>query len=790
MMKTQMTNQNKKTSYGLILLVYLLGIFMGALDTGIVTPARTVIQASLLVDDKTGIWMITMYTLAYAASIPVMGKLADRFGRKYIYLLSIFLFGLGSLFCGLAQNFESFTLLLLARAVQAIGGGGIVPVATAEFGTTFPKEKRGMALGLVGGVYGIANIFGASAGSAILDFAGTANWQYIFYINVPITVFILAAGLFCLPNTRVDTVKKIDLGGITVVTVMVLCVLYGLKNIDFFDFVRSVQSTDVYPFLIAFVLLLPLFVLIEKKAEDPVINLSYFRNTNILITLVLSFITGVVIMGMIFVPQFCENAMKTASGKGGYYVIILGLFAGVGAPFSGRLIDRFGVKITLGFGFLVSFIGSVFLIMVTTNYPSTLTVVISLILMGLGIGFTMGTPINYMMLDNTRAEESNSALATVSLIRSIGTAIAPAIMVGFIAHAGLSVQTNVMNLLPTEVAVPTLPYAQELTDEFNQLKSDEVVADKLAAVALPDLMSKNKIEIRMNDDSDNDVPEDLVTLMKESDVTTITGNSKTFAERMFALMTPEPIAEIDNGIDSGITGLNTGVTELDGNIEDLNAAADGIGEGITGMESAIASQKAALEQLYSLRVTMVDMMAAATAQMAATGASAANGSMPSSGAAAAGMGAVSVVSMIPDDVLSQLPQSVLDELSEVNSVTDLDEKISALDSAIGSLSDQVDSARKSQTEMQAAIASMTDVRNQLVNMINQMMTMKNAVPAAFETAKNDYLAAIDNEKTAIENEFQVTLNAGFKQVYMTVAVASLLALGILMCYRKNELPEL
>jgi EmrB/QacA subfamily drug resistance transporter len=795
-MKTQMTNKNKKTSYGLIMLVYLLGIFMGALDTGIVTPARTVIQASLLVDDKTGIWMITMYTLAYAASIPVMGKLADRFGRKYIYLLSIFLFGLGSLFCGLAQNFESFTLLLLARAVQAIGGGGIVPVATAEFGTTFPKEKRGMALGLVGGVYGIANIFGASAGSAILDFAGTANWQYIFYINVPITVFILAAGLFCLPNTRVDTVKKIDLGGITVVTVMVLCVLYGLKNIDFFDFVRSVQSTDVYPFLIAFVLLLPLFVLIEKKAEDPVINLSYFRNTNILITLVLSFITGVVIMGMIFVPQFCENAMKTASGKGGYYVIILGLFAGVGAPFSGRLIDRFGVKITLGFGFLVSFIGSVFLIAVTTNYPSTLTVVISLILMGLGIGFTMGTPINYMMLDNTKAEESNSALATVSLIRSIGTAIAPAIMVGFIAHAGLSVQTNVMNLLPTEVAVPTLPYAQELTDEFNQLKSDEVVADKLATVALPDLMSKNKIEIRMNDDSDNDVPEDLVTLMKESDVTTITGNSKTFAERMFALMTPEPIAEIDNGIDSGITGLNTGVTELDGNIDDLNAAADGIGEGITGMESAIASQKAALEQLYSLRVTMVDMMAAATAQMAATGASTANGSMPSSGAAgvpaaaAAGMGAVSVVSMIPDDVLSQLPQSVLDELSEVNSVTDLDEKISALDSAIGSLSNQVDSARKSQTEMQAAIASMTDVRNQLVNMINQMTTMKNAVPAAFETAKNDYLAAIDNEKTAIENEFQVTLNAGFKQVYMTVAVASLLALGILMCYRKKELPEL
>ena len=92
--------------------VYLLGIFMGAIDTGIVTPARTIIQNNLGVDDKTGIWMITIYTLAYAASIPIMGKLADRFGRKYIYLTSIFLFGLGSLFCGLSQGFASFPSFL------------------------------------------------------------------------------------------------------------------------------------------------------------------------------------------------------------------------------------------------------------------------------------------------------------------------------------------------------------------------------------------------------------------------------------------------------------------------------------------------------------------------------------------------------------------------------------------------------------------------------------------------------------------------------------------------------
>ena len=81
--------KEKKLNLGLIMAVYLLGIFMGAIDTGIVTPARTIIQNDLMVNDNTGIWMITIYTLAYAASIPIMGKLADKYGRKYVYLTSI-----------------------------------------------------------------------------------------------------------------------------------------------------------------------------------------------------------------------------------------------------------------------------------------------------------------------------------------------------------------------------------------------------------------------------------------------------------------------------------------------------------------------------------------------------------------------------------------------------------------------------------------------------------------------------------------------------------------------------
>ncbi|WP_148605032.1 MFS transporter, partial [Acetobacterium tundrae] len=737
-----MKKQNEKAKFGLILAVYLLGIFMGALDTGIVTPARTIIQNNLMVDEKTGIWMITIYTLAYAASIPVMGKLADKFGRKYIYLFSIMLFGVGSLFCGLSQNFGSFSFLLVARVIQAIGGGGILPVATAEFGTTFPEDKRGLALGLVGGVYGIANIFGASAGSAILNIFGINNWQFIFYVNVPITLFIIIAGLMALPNTKEQSTKKIDGLGILILTSMVLSLLYGLKSIDFFAFNQTITSPSVYPFLLLFVFLLPVFILAEKKAEDPVINLNYFKSPPILITLFLSFITGVVMMGMIFVPQFAENALKIPSGSGGYFVIILGLFAGIGAPLSGQLIDKFGAKFVLAIGFSASILGSLFLIFVTTAYPNFITVAVCLILIGIGIGFTMGTPINYMMLDNTAAAESNSALATVSLIRSIGTAIAPAIMIGFISHAGLAVQTNVMNILPSEVNVPALPYAQEITDTENSLLSNDAMKEKMAGIEIPDLSTPRTVKINMNDTSGYTMPPELLDLMKTSDVTTITENSKILAENMFAAMTPDTIAEIQNGVQTGINAMNNASTEIDSNIADLQSAYDGIDQGITGMETAIASQKEALDQLESLRTTMVEMPASASAAMAA---SASASAMPASATMSGPAGAsASLIDMIPDAVKSQMPQSVLDELSDVQTVDDLDSKIAQLQAAIATLASQVSDSKASQAKMLDGVTAMQDAKVQINDTVTKMTALKNAVPDAFETAKNDYLAEIDN----------------------------------------------
>lgn len=442
--------EKKRGGLAIVATLYLLGIFIGALDTGIVTPARTVIQDELSVSDATGVWIITIYTLAYAVSIPIMSKIADRRGRKTIYLIAVLLFGLGSLGCGLSQLAGSFELLLAARVIQAFGGGGILPLATAEFGTAFPEEKRGMALGFVGMAYGVANILGATAGSAIMDIFGTNNWPYVFYINVPICILIIVLGIFYLPNATTPDSKPLDGLGILLLTLITLGVMYGLKNVDFTDLSSSVTSTDVYPFILGALVLLPFFFWREKRASDPVMNIGYFTNRDILLTMIISIVTGIILMGTVFVPQFGENALGMEEGSGGYLVMVLAVFSGIGAPISGKLIDRFGVKPVLGVGLLGSALGGAYAAFIAADNPTWTHVIVALVLLGFGLGFTMGTPLNYMMLQKTPESEANSALGTLSLVRSIGTALGPSVMVAFITVAGAKIPERIAGANPAD----------------------------------------------------------------------------------------------------------------------------------------------------------------------------------------------------------------------------------------------------------------------------------------------------------------------------------------------------
>ncbi len=792
---------------GALLAVYLLGIFMGAIDTGIVTPARTIIQNDLGVGDATGIWMITIYTLAYAASIPVMGKLADRYGRKPLYLLSITLFGVGSLLCGLSQDVGSFEMLIASRAIQAIGGGGIVPIATAEFGTSVPQEKRGMALGLVGGVYGVANIFGSSAGSLILDVFGAHNWQFIFYVNVPISAAIIVAGLVFLPNHKVEQVAKIDLLGTTLLVAMILALLYGLRNIDFFDFGASITSTDVYPYLLGFLVLLPLFVLAERRAADPVLNLGYFTDFSIGVTLLLAFLSGVILMGVIFVPQFAENALRIPTGEGGYFVIILGLFSGVGAPLSGRFTDRFGPKPVLGFGVVVSAIAAAVGVWWAIPSPSWASVCTTLALMGLGLGFTIGSPLNYMMLDRTRAEESNSALATLSLVRSIGTTLAPAFLVGFLAHAGTDLQSALTAELPKQVSAPALPYAAELQAKFAELKADQHLKDKLKDVEFPDLASKTTIDIDM--DGGGTLPDDLVELLKTADVTNITARTKVVAERMFEEKTPSVISNIADGVDTGLAKLEDARTDLGKSHAKLVKAVTGIDKGIAGMQKATRGMRSGIAGMTKGIAGMTSGINGMQKGIDKIDREIAGLKKARAGVQAAYDAIMSGLPPgTPEPPPAQELHAKLDDLTAaisgarqgrtalvhkrhklIASRSALSAKRTDLQRQLTTLKGKLDQAVADRAKLVKARNSLADALDDLADTQHKLTVLRDAVPGAFETAKSDYLAEIDTLSPTLEQTFADTLNTGFRGIYASTMVASLLAGLLLLLYPRRDAPS-
>ncbi|OJV66620.1 MAG: MFS transporter [Clostridiales bacterium 38-18] len=443
-----------KKSNNLMLILFLLGIFLGAIDSGIVSPAREVIQHGFGIDASTGIWMITIYTLMYAVSMPITSKMADRIGHKRVYVFSITVFMLGSLFSGLTNYLDSYALFLVARVVQAIGAGGILPIATTVIGQSFPEEKRGTALGLVGMIYGVATIIGPTMGSALLTLVGLENWGVIFLINVPIALMILVLSRF-ISSTGTTSKAPIDFIGAALLAGFIGSLMYALTNLNFFHFIDTIQSITVWPFLIIAVGLLPFVIKHEMRVQDPIVNLKLFGSRQMVFTLGVAFITGIGLMGMVFVPQFGENTLKIASGKGGYLVTLLAVFSGFAAPISGKLLDKKGGAFVLRIGFACSIVGTLILALLASKAMTWPTVILGLAFMGVGVGFTMGAPLNYLVLNKATKENGASALATMSLIRSLGVAISPNIMIGFIVNAGGNVMNNISAaIMPSGMSFP------------------------------------------------------------------------------------------------------------------------------------------------------------------------------------------------------------------------------------------------------------------------------------------------------------------------------------------------
>ncbi|WP_296179240.1 MFS transporter [uncultured Mobiluncus sp.] len=521
--------------WGLILTLYLAGIFMGALDMGIVNPARTVIQNSLGVDDQAGVWVFTIYTLAYAIAIPVIGKLADLLGRKPVYVLAIALFGIGSLGCGLAQDFQSFGLLLASRVVQAVGGGGMMPVATAAAGTIAPPAKRGMALGMVGMVYGVASVIGGSAGSLIMDIAGTENWQWIFYINVPIALAVVVLGVLFLDRDRAEAGRRLDIPGTVLIVVAITALLWMFQHLDFTDISSSFQDSNVRVSLLIFAISGVVFWVTEHRVHDPLINFDYFMNIPVGATLLLGMVAGTLMMTIVFIPQFAENSMRLPTGDGGYPTIIIGVASGLASPISGRLTDKLGPRFVLGLGVIICAISGLMLIFWASPYPGILSTSVSIFMMGFGMGFLMGAPLTYLILHLVPSRDANTGQATLSLMRSLATTLAPAILVGLLATAMGGLSGKVMEVMPKpdmsamSSAMPAAPGGMPMVggqdSGMGQMPPGNTGDGSQSSAPPQDTIDPGF--------SMANVPDQLMNRLKSADVTNIVERSKELANYTF-----------------------------------------------------------------------------------------------------------------------------------------------------------------------------------------------------------------------------------------------------------------
>lgn len=401
---TQTNNRNR------LLGVLFIGVLMAALDIAIVGPALPTIRHYFTVGDRAATWLFTIYVLFHLIGTPLMAKLSDRFGRRSVYLADLILFGAGSLVVALAP---SFTVVLVGRAIQGFGSGGIFPVASAVIGDTFPPEKRGSALGLIGAVFGLAFIIGPVIGGVLLLF----GWRWLFAINLPVLAVVLVIAPPLLPNARPDTRHPFDWVGMLVLGLMLGSLTYGLNHIDTTRFWTSLQQPTVWPFITLVVALLPLFIRIEQAAADPVIHLRLFRSRQLSLASLLSIGAGLCESGVVFIPTLAIASFAVSESTASFLLMPLVLALAVGAPVSGRMLDKVGSKLVVLAGITLIAIGLFSLSIFARHW---FLFIAANIVTGLGLSALLGAPIRYIMLNEAPPDDRAVAQALIVILTGVG----------------------------------------------------------------------------------------------------------------------------------------------------------------------------------------------------------------------------------------------------------------------------------------------------------------------------------------------------------------------------------
>ena len=370
--------KKRETNVLIVTIAVFVATFMTAIEGTIVTTAMPTIVGSLHGIEIMN-WVFSIYLLTNAMFTPICGKLADKIGRRSIFIFGTLVFIIGSAMCGFSNTMLT---LIISRAIQGIGAGAMMPVALTILADMYSAEKRAKMLGLNSTAWGIASVVGPLTGGVIVDMIG---WHWIFFINVPIGLVLIGLVSYYLVEEKQEKDnKKMDIQGSLFLMTMLLTLLLAFQFLSESGF--DLKAVGMFG---ATILSIFLFIRAEKRAEDPVISLELFSSRIFsVVNLVAALISGFLMAVEVYIPMWMQGVLGYKAGLGGLVLAPLSILWVYGSSLVGRWMVLHSMKTVLLRTLGIALIGGVSLLVIPMKMPFIVFLVISGIT-GIGVGGTI-----------------------------------------------------------------------------------------------------------------------------------------------------------------------------------------------------------------------------------------------------------------------------------------------------------------------------------------------------------------------------------------------------------------
>ncbi len=417
-----------------LLVLTALGVFFAADDqTSVVAILPDMVSDVGLPQDQfyRAAWIVNGYILGYVVAMPLMGRVADRYGHARVFAASLLLFCAASAWVALAQG---LTMISIARGVQAVGGGGVVPVSMAIVTMNVSPARRAVGLGAIAAASEAGGLFGPLWGGGIAELLG---WRGVFWINLPLCIPVALAVLRFSPDRRKSSTSGLDLPGAVLLGSSLACLTVALTD----DPIAGREGGITLLLFAAAAASFLVFLLHETRSASPLVNMILFRTPRISAAFLANGLTGgTLIVAMVSVPLFTNVLLDGDALEGGLNLMRLTVALPVGALTGGWLASRFGLNAGAAFGLILASCGFIGMATWSEN-PSEVALTAPLLVAGLGFGLVIA-PLNAAVMEEAIEAERATLASLLTVVRLVGALVGVALLTthglsGFYAAAGL-----------------------------------------------------------------------------------------------------------------------------------------------------------------------------------------------------------------------------------------------------------------------------------------------------------------------------------------------------------------